>query len=153
MMKLDAIDYMLIEAVQKDSKQSIKQLAEGVNLSITPVHERIKKLEASGIINGYTAIIDYSKLGKTLVVYCQVTLTTHQDEPFRNFEAYVNTLDDVIEANYIAGTYDVLLKILLKDMNEYQEFILKRFSKMTIVSHIQSSFVIKNIKDGKNKVM
>ncbi|QDO95433.1 Lrp/AsnC family transcriptional regulator [Formosa sediminum] len=153
MIKLDAIDFKLIEALQKDSKQSIKQLAEGVNLSITPVHERIKKLESSGVIHGYTAIIDYSKLGKTLIVYCQVTLTTHQDEPFRKFEAYVNTLEDVIEANYIAGTYDVLLKILLNDMNEYQEFILKRFSKMTIVSHIQSSFVIKNIKDGKNKVM
>lgn len=153
MIKLDAIDFKLIEALEKDSKQSIKQLAEGVNLSITPVHERIKKLEASGVINKYMAVVDYAKLGKSLVVYCQVTLTTHQEEPFRAFEAYINTLEDVVEANYIAGTYDILLKILLKDMNAYQEFVLKKISRMSIVSHIQSSFVIKNIKDAKNKVM
>ncbi|MGJ5643289.1 Lrp/AsnC family transcriptional regulator [Formosa sp. S-31] len=153
MIKLDDIDYKLIEALERDGKQSIKQLAEGVNLSITPVHERIKKLEASGVINKYTAVIDYNKLGKTLVVYCQVTLNSHQEEPFKAFEAYINTLDDVVEANYIAGTYDLLLKILLKDMNEYQEFVLRKLSKLSIISNIQSSFVIKNIKDLKSKVL
>lgn len=153
MIKLDDIDYKLIEALEKDSKQSIKQLSETVNLSITPVHERIKKLEASGVINNYTAVIDYSKLGKTLVVYCQVTLNSHQEEPFKALEAYINTLEDVVEANYIAGTYDLLLKILLKDMNEYQEFVLRKLSKLSIVSNIQSSFVIKNIKDVKSKVL
>ncbi|WP_435132866.1 Lrp/AsnC family transcriptional regulator [Formosa sp. A9] len=153
MIKLDDVDFKLIQALEKDSKQSIKQLAETVNLSITPVHERVKKLEASGIIKGYNAVIDYTKLGKSLVAYCQVTLTTHQEEPFRAFEAYINTLENVVEANYIAGTYDILLKIILKDMNEYQEFVLKKISRTQIVSQIQSSFVIKNIKDSKNKAM
>ncbi len=144
---LDMIDIRLINELQKDGKQSIKQLAEKVNLSVTPTHERIKRIEASGIINKYVALIDPKILQIDLVVYCQVTLVKHQEIYFKEFEDYVHQLDEVLEVSYIAGAYDYLLKIVLSDMKEYQEFILKKMSQLKIVSNMQSSFVITQVKN------
>lgn len=146
-LSLDTIDVKLINELQKDGKQSIKQLAGKVNLSVTPTHERIKRLESSGIIKQYVALIDPQVLNINLVVYCQVTLVKHQEIYFKEFEAYVQQLDEVLEVSYIAGSYDYLLKIVLSDMKEYQEFILKKMSQLKIVSNMQSSFVITQVKN------
>ncbi|ETN94817.1 Lrp/AsnC family transcriptional regulator, leucine-responsive regulatory protein [Zhouia amylolytica] len=148
MISLDAIDIQLLEALQKDAKQSVKQLAEQVNLSVTPVHERIKKMENSGLIKEYVAVIDPDLLGKNLVAYCQVTLVRHKEEQFQEFEAYMNTLDEVMEVSYVAGNYDFLIKVLLRDMDEFQYFILHKLSKLEVISNIQSSFVIKSFKNN-----
>ncbi|WP_274475439.1 Lrp/AsnC family transcriptional regulator [Mangrovimonas aestuarii] len=147
MIQLDDTDRILINELQKDSKQSIKQLAKKVNLSITPVHERLKKIEASGIIQKYVAIVNPELVNKNLIVYCQVTLRKHQESDFKTFEKYIETLDDILEVSYIAGNYDLLLKILLKDMKEYEEFILRKMSQLDIISNVQSSFVIRQIKN------
>jgi len=148
MITLDATDRKLLLELQKDAKQSIKQLAEKVNLSITPVHERIKKLESAGVIQNYAAIIDPKALGKKLLVYCQVTLVRHQESLFEEFESYVLGLDEVLEASYIAGTYDFLLKLLLDDMEDYQNFAVHKISKLEIISNIKSAFVIRSIKES-----
>ncbi|MBW3518139.1 Lrp/AsnC family transcriptional regulator [Flavobacterium sp. NKUCC04_CG] len=144
---LDPIDKKLLFELQIDSKQSIKQLAEKVNLSVTPVHERIKKLESSGIIKNYAAVIDPKLLGKKLLVYCQVTLVKHQGKLFEEFEEYVANLEEVLEASYIAGSYDFLLKLLLDDMDAYQNFVVHKISQLEIISQIKSSFVIRTIKN------
>ncbi|GET46872.1 Lrp/AsnC family transcriptional regulator [Capnocytophaga felis] len=147
MQMLDHIDFMLLDELQKDGKQSIKKLAEKVGLSITPVHERIKKLETSGIIENYVAVVNPKQLGKKLVAYCQVKLLRHQGELFEEFENYISTLDEVLEASYMAGGYDFLLKLVLNDMEEYQRFVVHKISKLEIIANIQSSFVIKEIKN------
>ncbi len=147
MIHLDPIDLKIVEELQKDGKQSIKQLSQKINLSITPTHERIKKIEASGIIEKYVAIVNPELLGKNLIVYCQVTLVQHEDNAFKKFEDYVNSISKILEVSYIAGSFDILLKIILKDMNEYQNFVLKEMSQLEIISNIQSSFVIKQIKN------
>ncbi|CAM1373447.1 Leucine-responsive regulatory protein [Tenacibaculum litopenaei] len=147
MINLDKTDLKIIEALQKDGKQSIKQLAQQINLSITPTHERIKKIEASGIIEKYVAIVNPESLGKNLIVYCQVTLVQHEENAFKKFEDYVNSIPKIVEVSYIAGSFDILLKIILKDMKEYQNFVLKEMSQLEIISNIQSSFVIKQIKN------
>lgn len=147
MHSLDTIDLQLLEELQKDSKQSIKQLAHKVNLSITPTHERIKRMEANGIIDKYVAIVNPTSLGKNLIVYCQVTLVKHQEAYFKEFEEYVANIDEIVEVSYIAGTYDFLLKLILKDMNDYQNFVIKNISQLEIISNIQSSFVIKQTKN------
>ena len=146
-MVLDQTDRKLLFELQKDAKQSIKQLAEKVNLSITPVHERIKKLESAGVIKNYAAVIDTKALGKKLLVYCEVTLVRHQESLFEEFEEYVLGLDEVIEASYIAGTYDFLLKLLLEDMEDYQNFVIHKIPKLQIISNIKSAFVIRSIKE------
>ncbi|MDO5607680.1 MAG: Lrp/AsnC family transcriptional regulator [Capnocytophaga sp.] len=146
-LSLDHIDLMLLDELQKDGKQSIKKLAEKVNLSITPVHERIKKLEASGVIENYVAVVNAKRLGKKLIAYCQVKLVRHQENLFEEFEAYVSQLDEVLEASYMAGSYDFLLKLVLNDMEDYQNFVVHKISKLDIISNIQSAFVIQNIKN------
>ena len=147
MYKLDPIDLQLITALQEDGKQSIKQLADQVNLSITPTHERIKRMEANGVIEKYVALVNPKALGKNIIVYCQVTLVKHQEVNFKKFEDYVAEMDEILEVSYIAGAYDFLLKIILEDMNDYQNFVLKKLSKLEIISNMQSSFIIKQIKN------
>lgn len=147
MYQLDSIDLKLIDELQEDSKQSIKQLASKVNLSITPTHERIKKIEANGIIEKYVAIVNPEALGKTLVVYCQVTLVKHQEVFFKQFEEYVAEIPEIVEVSYIAGAYDFLLKLILKDMTDYQNFVTKKISQLEIISNLQSSFIIKQSKN------
>lgn len=144
---LDHIDLMILDELQKDGKQSIKKLAEKVNLSITPVHERIKKLEMSGVIENYVAVLNAKRLGKKLIAYCQVKLIRHQEDLFKQFENYVSQLDEVLEASYMAGGYDFLLKLVLDDMEDYQKFVVHKISKLDIISNIQSAFVIQNIKN------
>lgn len=146
MQTLDSIDHILIKELQKDCKQSIKQLADKVNLSITPTHERIKKIESSGIIKKYVGLVDSNVVGKNLIVYCQVTLVKHQEKYFKQFEKYVAKIDEIMEVSYIAGDYDFLLKILLRDMVEYQEFVVKKISQLDIISNLKSSFIIKQVK-------
>ncbi|GAB1309150.1 Lrp/AsnC family transcriptional regulator [Urechidicola sp. KH5] len=146
MIQLDATDIRLINELQTDSKQSIKQLAEKINLSITPTHERIKKIEASGIIKKYVAILDHEKVGKKFTVFCQVTLIKHQESSFKEFEKYIEPFEEIQEVSYIAGNYDYLLKIVLNDMKDYQDFIMRKISQLKVISNIQSSFVINQIK-------
>ena len=147
MYALDRIGLALLDELQQDSKQSIKKLSEKVSLSITPVHERIKRLESLGIIQRYVAVANPKALGKKLVAYCQVKLLKHSAELFNEFEKYISTLDEVLEASYMAGGYDFLLKVMLNDMEDYQRFVVHKISKLEIISNIQSSFVIQEIKN------
>ncbi|MFD0964578.1 Lrp/AsnC family transcriptional regulator [Pseudofulvibacter geojedonensis] len=146
MNKLDIVDFKIINELQLDCKQSIKQLAQKVNLSVSPVHERIKRIENNGVIDKYVAIIKPELLGLKMVVYCQVKLIKHQEELFDEFEKYIVSLDEVLEASYIAGSFDFLIKVVLKDMDEYQYFVKHKISKLKIISNIQSSFVMSYIK-------
>ena len=147
MYALDRIDLALLDELQQDSKQSIKKLSEKVSLSITPVHERIKRLESLGIIQRYVAVANPKALGQKLVAYCQVKLIRHQENLFEEFENYVKSLEEVQEASYMAGSYDFLLKLILRDMKDYQNFVVHKISKLDIISNIQSAFVIQNIKN------
>jgi len=147
MISLDAIDLILVDELQKNSKQSIKELSEKVNLSITPTHERLKKIEASGLIKKYVAIINPEKIGKQLIVHCQITLIKHQDIYIKKFQEYIKSLDEVLEVSFLAGNYDFFLKIIVRDINEYQDFIMQKISKLEYISNVQSSFVIKQIKN------
>jgi len=146
MQNLDSTDKILIEELQKDSKQSIKQLAQKVNLSITPTHERIKRLEANGIIEKYVAIVNPTLLGRNLMVYCHVTLVKHQEAYFKEFEAFVAGIDEIVEVMYLAGPYDYIIKVVLKDMADFEHFIARKISRLEIISNIQSSFVITQVK-------
>ena len=147
MIDLDSIDRILLNELQSDSKQSIKQLAQKVNLSITPVQQRIKKIEQSGIINKYVAIIDPLLVDKKLTVYCQITLIKHQEAFFKEFEDFIRAHGEITEMSYITGKHDFLIKILLRDMLEYQGFVLQKMAQLKIVLNIQSSFVIKQVKN------
>lgn len=145
-MKLDQTDIKLINLLQEDCKQPIKELAQKLNLSVAPVHERIKKLEKSNIIKRYVAIVDIELINKPLINYCNIRIDRHQSEQFEIFIKAIREMNEVLECYYVSGNSDFLLKIVSSDMNEYQNFILNKLSKLEMISNINSQFVMKHVK-------
>ncbi len=146
-MKLDDTDKKLINLLQEDSKRTNKQLSLLLNLSVTAVFERIKKLEREKVITNYIAQVDPKKIDKSFIVFCQVKLIQHSREYLSVFESEILKLDEVSECFHISGDYDYVLKIYVKDMEEYREFMV---SKLTTIKHIgstQSSFMIGEVKN------
>ena len=145
-MKLDATDKKLINLLQKDSKQTNKNLARQLDLSVTAVYERVRKLERSGVITGYQATIDSNKVDKGFVVFCHIKLVQHSKEYLTAFEKAVITLDEVLECHHVSGDYDYILKIVLEDMQEYREFMV---TKLTTLKHIGSTHSVFRISEVK----
>lgn len=147
-MQLDNTDKKLLNLLQEDSKQTTKQLSLQLNLSITAVYERIKKLEKANVISKYVAIVNPKKIEKSFLVFCHIKLIQHSREYLSLFEREILKLDEVSECFHLAGDYDYLLKIHVKDMPEYREFMV---NKLTTIKHIgssQSSFTISEVKNS-----
>ena len=145
---IDQIDCAILELLQKDGKMTYKEVAGELNLTTTPVYERIKKLEKSGVIQYYKAIIDRRKLGLQLLVFCNVSLKEHQAEYLENFENDIVNFPEVISCYHIAGMYDYLIQLTVKDMHEYQVFISKKIANIKNIAKVQSSFVMTEVKNG-----
>ncbi|MBR9845886.1 MAG: Lrp/AsnC family transcriptional regulator [Algicola sp.] len=146
MILLDQIDKKLIYLLQKDGKQTNKELSHKLNLSVTAVYERIKKLEREGIISKYVALLDKKKAHKNFVTFCSIKLVQHSKDYVIDFEKQVANLDEVLECYHISGDYDYLLKVIVADMDEFREFMVK---KLTTISHIgstHSAFMINEVK-------
>ena len=145
-MTLDTIDKKLLALLQQDSKQTNKELSNKLNLSVTAVYERIKKLEKKGVINKYVALVKKETIEKAFVAFCHIKLLQHTQEYVVKFEKEVTSLTEVLECYHISGDYDYLLKVLVKDMEAFREFMVK---KLTTISHIGSThsmFMINEVK-------
>lgn len=142
---MDAIDYTILVELIKDAKKPIKQIADKVNLSLTPVHDRIKRMEKNGVIEKYAAIINPNKLDFTLIAFMQIKLKEHQKDIIKNISVELDSFAEVLDGYYTTGEFDVLLKVMLKDMNDYNDFILERIAKIKSIDNIRTSFVIKSI--------
>jgi DNA-binding Lrp family transcriptional regulator len=143
----DATDKAILNLLQKDAKITIKEIANQLKLSTTPVFERIKRLERNNIIQKYTAMIDRKKVALALVAFCDVSLKEHAEQYLVKFEQEVQSLSEVVECYHIAGTYDYLLKVVVKDMEAYQHFVSKKLAVLENIGRVQSSFVMKEIKN------
>lgn len=144
---MDEIDRKILMLLQKNAKQNTKEIADKVGLTVSPTFERIKKLEQQGYIKNYVAILDGKKVGKSIIVYCQITLSTHSRELIDNFKMEIANLSEIMECHHVSGNYDFLLKIAINDMNEYQTFVIDKLSVIKGISNVQSSFVMEGIKN------
>ncbi len=147
MVNLDLTDKKILNLLQQNSKANIKEIALKIGLTQTPTYERIKRLEKEGVIKNYIAVLDKEKVGYTIEVFCQVTLLVHSKEMITRFENAVNKIDEVMECFHVAGNYDYLLKIIVKDMNSYQAFLKNKLSVLDSVANVQSTFVMSSTKD------
>ena len=147
MILLDSIDKQLVNLLQKNSKANIKEIALKIGLTQTPTYERIKRLEKSGVIKKYVAILNKEKIGFTIEVFCQVTLLVHSKELILKFENAINKMPEVIECFHVAGNYDYLLKVIVTDMKHYQLFLKHKLSVLDSVGNVQSTFVMSSTKD------
>ncbi|WP_027418879.1 Lrp/AsnC family transcriptional regulator [Crocinitomix catalasitica] len=147
-MALDNIDKQLLRFLQQDSSMTIKQLAFELKLTTTPVYERIKRLEKSGIIEGYRATINPAKVGLELSVLIHISLKEHAKALLVNFEKQINLLDEVTECYHVTGEHDYLLKAYIPNMEGYRDFLTNKLAKIPNIVNVHSSFVVSQIKQG-----
>jgi Lrp/AsnC family leucine-responsive transcriptional regulator len=146
-MNFDAIDTKLLKFLQIDAKQTTKELSGKLNLSVTAVYERIKKLEREGVIEKHVVLLNRNKIKKGFVVFCHLKLMQHTKEFIADFEKDVVQLNEVLECFHVSGDYDYILKVCVENMEEYREFMV---TKLTILQHIgstHSTFMISEVKN------
>lgn len=143
---LDSIDRHILQLLQEDARQTTKQLAANVNLSTTPVFERLKRLEREGYIRKYVAVLDAEKLDLGFEVFCSVKLKQMSRDEARNFTRTIRDIPQVAECYNISGEYDYLLKIRARNMKEYNEFVIDTLGTIDAIGSVQSSFVMNEIK-------
>ena len=147
-MPLDRYDRQILETLQQQGDISNQALAEHIGLSPSPCLRRVKALEASGIIEGYRAIVNAKQLGLTLMALIHISMDHHTPERFANFEAKVCELNEVLECLLITGqSADYQLKVVVKDMDAFQALLLNKITRIDGVTGVHSSFVLRRIVD------
>lgn len=144
---LDSIDKKLINSLQNDSKQTTKQLSLQLNLSVTAIYERIRKLENQNVIEKYVAIINKNKIEKSFLVFCHIKLVQHSREYVTTFEREILKLTEVSECFHVSGDYDYILKIYVKNMDEYRNFMVTKLTAIKYIGSTHSIFTIEQVKN------
>jgi Lrp/AsnC family leucine-responsive transcriptional regulator len=149
--RLDRYDRRILEILQGDGRISNQDLAERIGLSPSPCLRRVRALEESGLIIGYRALLDARRLGLTLMALIQISMDRHTPERFERFDAAVRALPEVLECLLITGREaDYQLKVVVRDMDAYQELLLNKITRIEGVSGVQSSFVLRRVVDRTN---
>ena len=144
---MDAIDKKLLGLLQDDTKKTTKELSMVLNLSVTAVYERIKKLEREGVIKKYVALLDAKKVEKAFVVFCHIKLVQHTKDFITTFENEVMQLKEVLECLHVSGDYDYILKVAVQDMEAFREFMVTKLTGLQHIGSTHSSFVIGEVKN------
>lgn len=139
---LDQTDKKILNILQKDARITTKALADQLELSTTPVFERVKRLEKNGVIDQYVALLNQKHIDRKLIVFISISIKNHTRSYLETFTEEMKSIPDVMEVYHIAGNYDFLVKVIMKDMEAYQKFILTRLSVINNIDHVQSSFVL-----------
>lgn len=147
-MELDRYDRRILELLQSEGRLSNQDLADRIGLSPSPCLRRVRALEESGIILGYRALLDAKKLGLTLMVLIHISMDRHTPERFANFETRVGQLPEILECLLIAGQdADYQLKVIVRDMEAYQDLLLNKITRIDGVTGVHSSFVMRRVMD------
>ena len=146
-LSLDEKDLASLRILQQHARSTVKEIANKVHLSTTPVHERIKRMEESGVITQYATLLNHAKVKKGLMVICYVSLKEHSKTAGVKFIKMVNELNEVIECYSISGEFDFMLKVVCKDMNAYYDFHVNKLSQQENMGNVQSVFVMGVIKE------
>ncbi len=143
---LDKMDLAILKLLQENARITVKEISAKIHLSTTPVHERIKWLEETGVIKQYATLVDHSKVKKGLMVICYVSLKEHSKNAGVKFIKTINSLTEVIECYNISGQFDFMLKVVEENMDSYYDFHVNRLSQIENVGNVQSVFVMGVIK-------
>ena len=144
--QLDKTDLQLLKILQENGRISIKELAQRVHLSPTPVFDRVRRLESTGVIERYTAVLNAAKLGQGFIVFCSVRLRRMGKDIAHDFVERIKDIPEVAECYNISGEFDYLLKIYAPDMQYYNEFCINVLGTIESLGSIQSSFVMNPVK-------
>ena len=143
---LDQKDLAILKLLQENARITIKEISDKMHLSTTPVHERIKRLEETGVIKQYAALVDHTKVKKGLMVICYVSLNLHNKNAGSKFIKAIQEMNDVIECYNISGEFDFMLKVVAENMDAYYDFHVNKLSQVENMGRLQSVFVMGIIK-------
>lgn len=143
---IDEIDKKIIALLRENAKLSTKEVAHAIGMTKTPVYERIKKLERSGIIEKYVAVIDNKKLHNGMFVFCSVSLDVQKLNEIEIFKEEIRKLPEVLECYLMGGANDFLLKVMVKDLDAYHQFSSGKLAALNNVNQIKSTFVLDVVK-------
>ena len=147
-MTLDKFDFAILHALQQDARASLHEISAQVGLSSTPCWNRIKRLEADGVILGYTVRIDPAKIGLMDTVIVHVTLESHNDEMLYKFGQALDEIPEVLEAFLVSGSYDYYIRLVVRDTRDYERLLRERLYKIPGIRHSISSFVLRVLKQS-----
>ena len=145
-MEFDIVDQQLLTLLQSDSKKTTKEYANILKMSTTAVYERIRRLERTGVIRNYVALVDKKKVNKAFQVLCHVKLVQHIEKNVLQFEREILKLEEVAECYHISGDYDYILKVHVSNMEDYRDFMVSKLTAISNIGSTQSSFVINEVK-------
>ena len=143
---LDETDKAILRILQKNSHLTVKELAERIHLSPSPTFERQKRLERLGYIDRYMAVVNPQKVGNSILVLCNIRLKQHTPELIQEFMDAVQHIDEITECYNTSGDFDFLIKVYIKDMKSYQQFMLHKLGTIPCVGSLNSIFVIDHTK-------
>lgn len=148
MIKLDDKDRKILEILQQEAMLPVRAIAEKISLSFTPTYGRIKHLEDVGVISGYVARLNPKEVGLHIIAYCNLKLSDRSKKARLTFEAALSDMPEIMEAVAYSGPFDYLLKIVVKDIEAYNRFLVDRFSTLPHLGPFQSHIVLSEIKTG-----
>ncbi|CUH99543.1 Leucine-responsive regulatory protein [Leisingera aquaemixtae] len=144
--RMDSKDRQIIRALQRDGRMTNQDLAEAVNLSPSPCLRRVRNLEASGVIRGYSADVDATAYGLAITVFVRIRLERHNETDVQSFEGRVRRMDEVLECHVLTGAMDYQLRVLVPDLEAYESFIRNRIHPIGGIASIDTSFVYGTVK-------
>lgn len=143
---VDDKDIAILKLLQQNARITVKEISEQVHLSTTPVHERIKRMEESGVIKQYATLVNHAKVKKGLMVICYVSLNQHSKNAGAKFIKMIHAMNEVVECYNISGEFDFMLKVMAENMDAYYDFHVNKLSQAENIGHVQSIFVMGIIK-------
>lgn len=150
-MNLDNYDLRILEELQQDGRITNQELADRIGLSPSPCLRRVRALEEAGIIASYRAVLDSKRLGLNLMALLSISMDRHTPERFEHFEEAIAEMPEVLECLLITGREaDYQLKVIVRDMDHYQELLLRRITRIEGVSGVHSSFVLRRVVERTN---
>lgn len=145
---MNKVDIAILKALVRNSRASLQEIGAQVGLSATPCWNRIKRMEESGVIEGYTVRLNAEALGYADSVIVQVTLDSHTDSTLENFGRALEEIPEVVEAYLVSGDYDYYVRIAVRDTRDYERLLRERLYKIPGIRHSKSSFVLRRLKSG-----
>jgi Lrp/AsnC family leucine-responsive transcriptional regulator len=146
MLNLDAIDIRILTALQGNGRMTVNELAEMVGLSASPCARRLRLLEESGIIKGYSAVIDQAKVGLPVSAFASIKLERQHEDDLDRFAKAVARWPEVVDCYLMTGQRDYLLRIVVEDLFAYEKFLKQKLTRLSGVASIETSFALDQVK-------
>ena len=146
MKELDKHDFLILQALQKNSNINTQELADEVNLSKTPCWRRVRKLEELGYIKKYVALLDQKKLALSVMAYVQVSMLNHDLKTLRTFDQFVEQSPYILDCNSTAGNFDYVMKVIAKDTTELENFLMRELLNLGVVQSTNTNLILRQKK-------